>query len=110
MRATPNTIVTDNITRRRMLQGLVAMLADASVVLSATAANTAWSSLRRPPASSPAARVNPQELAALPRPRKHYLWYYSTREANKNLRNPSQGIHDFLRAERASIRPQCQRH
>ena len=41
MRATPNTIATDNITRRRMLQGLTAMLADASVVLSATAANTA---------------------------------------------------------------------
>ena len=50
------------------------------------------------PASSAAARVNPQELAALPRPRKHYQWYYSTREANENLRNPPQGIHDFLRA------------
>ncbi|MDD5522795.1 MAG: alpha/beta hydrolase [Kiritimatiellae bacterium] len=38
------------------------------------------------------------ELAALPRPRKHYQWYYSTREANDNMRNCPQGVHDFLRA------------
>lgn len=38
------------------------------------------------------------DLAALPRPRKHYQWYFSTREANDNLRNSPQGIHDFLRA------------
>jgi len=37
-------------------------------------------------------------LAALPRPRKHYHWYYSTREANENMRSAPQGIHAFLRA------------
>jgi pimeloyl-ACP methyl ester carboxylesterase len=39
-----------------------------------------------------------RELAALPRPRKHYQWYYSTREANDDMRHPPQGVHDFLRA------------
>jgi pimeloyl-ACP methyl ester carboxylesterase len=38
------------------------------------------------------------ELAALPRPRKHYQWYYSTREANANMHRARQGVHDFLRA------------
>ena len=39
-----------------------------------------------------------RELAALPRPRKHYHWYYSTREANEDMRHAPQGVHDFLRA------------
>jgi pimeloyl-ACP methyl ester carboxylesterase len=39
-----------------------------------------------------------RELAALPRPRKHYQWYYSTREANANMHHARQGVHDFLRA------------
>jgi pimeloyl-ACP methyl ester carboxylesterase len=39
-----------------------------------------------------------QELAALPRPRKHYQWYYSTREANADMHRAPQGVHDFLRA------------
>jgi pimeloyl-ACP methyl ester carboxylesterase len=38
------------------------------------------------------------DLAALDRPRKHYHWYYSTREANDNMRNAAQGIHAFMRA------------
>lgn len=38
------------------------------------------------------------ELAALPRPRKHYQRYYTTREANDNMRNAPQGVHAFLRA------------
>lgn len=38
------------------------------------------------------------DLAALGRPRKHYHWYYSTREADDNMRNAPQGIHAFLRA------------
>ena len=37
-------------------------------------------------------------LAALPRPRKHYQWYYSTREANADMNRAPQGLHDFLRA------------
>ncbi|HLJ00026.1 MAG TPA: alpha/beta hydrolase [Bradyrhizobium sp.] len=39
-----------------------------------------------------------RELANLPRPRKHYQWYYSTREANDDMWHASQGVHDFLRA------------
>ena len=38
------------------------------------------------------------ELATLPRPRKHYHWYYSTREANADMWHAPQGVHDFLRA------------
>src|SRR4029453_18133889 len=37
-------------------------------------------------------------MAALPRPRKHYQWYYSTRPANENMWKAKQGVHDFLRA------------
>jgi pimeloyl-ACP methyl ester carboxylesterase len=48
----------------------------------------------RPPAEDPVHR----ELAALPRPRKHYQWYYSTREANADMHRAPQGVHDFLRA------------
>src|ERR1700760_1639687 len=38
-----------------------------------------------------------RELAALPRPRKHYQWYYSTRPANADMQHAPQGVHDFLR-------------
>lgn len=37
-------------------------------------------------------------LAALPRPRKHYQWYYSGREADTDMRDCPQGIAAFLRA------------
>jgi pimeloyl-ACP methyl ester carboxylesterase len=37
-------------------------------------------------------------LASLPRPRKHYQWYYSEREADADMRNAPQGLHAFLRA------------
>ncbi|MCX7009916.1 MAG: alpha/beta hydrolase [Kiritimatiellaeota bacterium] len=37
-------------------------------------------------------------LATLQPPRKHYQWYYSTREANDNMWHCPQGLHDFLRA------------
>jgi pimeloyl-ACP methyl ester carboxylesterase len=39
-----------------------------------------------------------RDLAALPRPRKHYQWYYSTREADDDMHHAPQGVHDFLRA------------
>jgi len=48
-------------------------------------------------AKPPAADIH-GELAALRRPRKHYQWYYSTREANDNMWKCPQGVHDFLRA------------
>jgi pimeloyl-ACP methyl ester carboxylesterase len=50
----------------------------------------------KPPAPKPA-DVH-AALAALPRPRKHYQWYQSTREANGNQWHAKQGVHDFLRA------------
>ncbi|MBV8411459.1 MAG: alpha/beta fold hydrolase [Alphaproteobacteria bacterium] len=37
-------------------------------------------------------------LAALPRPRKHYQWYYSTPPANDEMWKAPQGVHAFLRA------------
>jgi pimeloyl-ACP methyl ester carboxylesterase len=37
-------------------------------------------------------------LAALPRPRKHYQWYYSMREADADMVGAPQGLHAFLRA------------
>jgi pimeloyl-ACP methyl ester carboxylesterase len=38
------------------------------------------------------------DLAALDPPRKHYHWYYSTREADGDMRRGPQGVHAFLRA------------
>lgn len=46
----------------------------------------------------PRASTINDELAKLPRPRKHYQVYYTTREANDNMRNCLQGVHAFLRA------------
>lgn len=37
-------------------------------------------------------------LAALSPPRKHYQWYYSTREADADMWRAPQGLHAFLRA------------
>jgi len=36
------------------------------------------------------------QLAQLSPPRKHYRWYYSTAEANKEMA-PREGLHEFLR-------------
>ena len=56
-----------------------------------------------PFAGPPATAVPPpdpvhDQLAALPRPRKHYQWYYSTREADADMAKCPQGVHAFLRA------------
>ena len=50
------------------------------------------------PSATPAADPVHAALLALPRPRKHYQWYYSTREANADMHCAPQGVHDFLRA------------
>jgi pimeloyl-ACP methyl ester carboxylesterase len=50
-----------------------------------------------PVAAKPADRIH-ADLAALARPRKHYQWFYSTREANDDMQNCPQGVHAFLRA------------
>jgi pimeloyl-ACP methyl ester carboxylesterase len=49
------------------------------------------------PVAKPADPIH-RDLANLPRPRKHYQWYYSTREANADMHQAPQGLHDFLRA------------
>jgi pimeloyl-ACP methyl ester carboxylesterase len=40
-----------------------------------------------------------KELAALPRPRKHYRAYLATRGANDDMWHAPQGVHDLLRAQ-----------
>jgi pimeloyl-ACP methyl ester carboxylesterase len=57
----------------------------------------AFDTVDAPPRPKPEDPVH-RELAALPRPRKHYQWYYSTREANADMWRAPQGVHDFLRA------------
>ncbi|WP_321954173.1 alpha/beta hydrolase [Paraburkholderia bannensis] len=39
-----------------------------------------------------------QDLKQLNPPRKHYQWYYASREANEEMSAPSQGLRDFMRA------------
>jgi pimeloyl-ACP methyl ester carboxylesterase len=38
------------------------------------------------------------DLAVLERPRKHYQWFYSTRQAEADMLDAPQGLHDFFRA------------
>lgn len=51
----------------------------------------------KPPATARGPDIH-AALAALPRPRKHYQWYYSTRPANQDMWKAKQGVHAFLRA------------
>jgi pimeloyl-ACP methyl ester carboxylesterase len=39
-----------------------------------------------------------RELAVPPRPRKHYQWYYASREASDEMLHCAEGLHAFLRA------------
>ncbi len=48
--------------------------------------------------AAPAAAGIDEQLAALPRPRKYYQRYYTTREADNDMRNCPQGLHAFFRA------------
>jgi pimeloyl-ACP methyl ester carboxylesterase len=50
------------------------------------------------PGTGPASPGIHDELAKLDRPRKHYQWYYSTRQADAEMRHCPQGVHAFLRA------------
>ena len=60
--------------------------------------NTAGDAPQRPTAAGLTDAGMNQALARLARPRKHYQWYYSTREADHNMRYCPQGVHTFLRA------------
>ncbi len=70
------------------------------VLMSAPFAGPPQIALNTADTPSPPRREDPvvRELAAMPRPRKHYHWYYSTREANADMWHAPQGVHDFLRA------------
>ncbi|MCB1739288.1 MAG: alpha/beta hydrolase [Gammaproteobacteria bacterium] len=71
------------------------------VLMSAPFAGPPGIPLRGPSAEPPEARSGQDihiALAGLARPRKHYQWYYSTREANGQMWHCAQGVHDFLRA------------
>jgi pimeloyl-ACP methyl ester carboxylesterase len=59
--------------------------------------DTASLALEATAGSAPGSRIH-RDLAALDPPRKHYQWYYSSREADDDMRHCPQGIHDFLRA------------
>ena len=56
-----------------------------------------FDSANNPPQQTTSALSIHQELARLDRPRKHYQWYYSTRQANADMRDCPQGVHAFLR-------------
>ena len=51
----------------------------------------------RPAPGSPVYNLD-EALAALPRPRKYYQRYYTTREADNDMRNAPQGLAAFFRA------------
>ncbi len=59
---------------------------------------TAKEAPRSSPATASSSGSIHDALAKLPRPRKHYQWYYSTRQANVDMRDCPQGVHAFLRA------------
>ena len=50
------------------------------------------------PAVSRAGKDIHAALAELDPPRKHYQWYYSTPQADRDMRECAQGLHAFLRA------------
>ena len=58
-----------------------------------------WGSAGSPPVeTTPSWPEMMRALAALPVPRKHYQEYFSTAEADSDMRNAPQGLHAFLRA------------
>jgi len=52
----------------------------------------------RPPSAASSDAGLHEALAKLDPPRKHYQWYYSTRQANADMHDCPQGVHAFLRA------------
>lgn len=68
----------------------------AVVLMSSPFAGTA--SLSRSASSALSMTAMDANLARLAVPRKHYQYYYSTREANRDMQDTPHGIHAFLRA------------
>lgn len=57
-----------------------------------------FDTIENPPPAPPEGPGIYENLANLPRPRKHYQRYYTTREANANMWHAEQGLSDFIRA------------
>lgn len=57
-----------------------------------------FDTIDNPPPAPPAGPGIHDNLANLPRPRKHYQRYYTTREANGNMWHADQGLGNFIRA------------
>ena len=57
-----------------------------------------FGSADQPPRAAAAPDTINDDLARLTPPRKYYMRYYSTREANDNMWKAPQGVHAFLRA------------
>jgi pimeloyl-ACP methyl ester carboxylesterase len=74
--------------------GAPALAGDSATVAPGSASNAAKETT---PSAWSGSRLH-EDLAALPRPRKHYQWYYSTQQADGDMRRAPQGIHAFLRA------------
>jgi len=75
----------------------VAMMTSPFAGMPALPFNTVEGGAEGPTIPPRASTIN-DELAKLPRPRKHYQVYYTTREANDNMMKSPQGLHAFLRA------------
>ncbi len=52
----------------------------------------------RPQGAAQTRVIDHDALAGLSRPRKHYQWYYSEPQANRDMLDCAQGLHNFLRA------------
>jgi len=57
-----------------------------------------FGTLNNPIPASPAGPGIYENLASVPRPRKHYQRYYTTRDANENMWHARQGLNNFIRA------------
>ncbi|WP_293677705.1 alpha/beta hydrolase [uncultured Phenylobacterium sp.] len=68
-----------------------------SVVMMSAPFEGAPAAKAAPAAATPARDIH-ADLAALPRPRKLYHWYYGTRPANEDMWRAPQGVAAFLRA------------
>ncbi|ALL68436.1 Hydrolase, HAD superfamily [Paraburkholderia caribensis MBA4] len=86
------------MTRPDVFQSLVLMSAPFGGLRPQVSSTEEWSSINevRKIARGAIASVL-RELSRLDPPRKHYQWYYSTREAAFDMLNAPQGLHAFLR-------------
>jgi len=83
--------------RPDIFQSLTMMSAPFPGVAKIAPAESISSAIESKIARSESADIH-DELATLDPPRKHYQWYYSSRQANEDMWHCAQGMSDFLRA------------